>query len=418
MTELRKDRLVNELMYNTMSIHFPVDNIESISEDNILTESMVVKQSICDDDNLRVGGCIASELTIGITSTEARKFFDNQYVGKLISVVIVQTAPTGEKVLPSQSLLPSATLYPNEYIGDDTFYVFSGYIDSFVMDKQDSNSFTLTAYDVFSKMYRRDASQWFYKNVIIDDTMTLWQVFSDCLEKFSVTFNESAVKKYFNEKLADNSVLGDMHIFNDKWKTSSGKVTYGQIIKDICEMLGLFGFIKPNSSDGEFVLLDPFDSNRTEETYTFYEELSIDANYKTRFFGEIIIAQSEKTSTITPDFITSSSDNSYDMTDNVMVYMRNSSDGRLNVLWSGDCGKRITGYGRGRSYPILTATLDGRLWVNIGDYLRIRQNITDVNGDYVLDEDGEIETIDRVVPLLSRTIKGIQALTDYIETKG
>ena len=425
MTEERKDRLINELMHNNLSINFADSEIPVITEDNIATESMTIKQSICDEDSLKFGGCIASEFTINITSTEERQFYENQFVGKLIKVKIIQTAPTGEKVYPKSILYPSEDIFPNEYINDEIFYVFCGYIESFEMDKQDNNMFKLTAYDVFAKLYKKDATQWFYKNILLVDSAKLYNdVLIYILDKFSIAYNETNLQMYFNERLSDNSYVKDMHIFNESWKNNSDKISYGKIIKDICEMLGLFGFIKSNNSRGEFILLDPFDeTKRVEELYTFYEELSIDTNFKDRSYRSITINKKEKTETIDPIFITQyfANDTNYDMTENIVVYMYSSQtsvDTRFSLLYNGNGGRRITGFGRNRFYNTLTATLDGRLWVNIGDYIRVKQNIVDVNGDYILDEDGEITTIDRVVPVLSKTIKGIQALTDYIETKG
>ena len=75
------------------------------------------------------------------------------------------------------------------------------------------------------------------------------------------------------------------------------------------------------------------------------------------------------------------------------------------------------------TYQPLSASLDARLWVTVGSPIEILVSKTDVSGNYI-DNNGNIITDGTIVKesvktyVLSRTITGIQAMTDKIEVKG
>jgi hypothetical protein len=103
----------------------------------------------------------------------------------------------------------------------------------------------------------------------------------------------------------------------------------------------------------------------------------------------------------------------------------------MGYWFNSNMGKRITGWDTDtHSYYPITATVDGRPWAHVGDKIEIFKNCTDVNGDYIyetdengeyeLDENGELIILKEkyTTYIMSRTLTGIQALTDEIETKG
>lgn len=107
------------------------------------------------------------------------------------------------------------------------------------------------------------------------------------------------------------------------------------------------------------------------------------------------------------------------MTDNILVWQENDNEGgawihKFENLFSGDTGKRI----HHKIYKPIEATLDGRLWVELGDMVQIKYYVTDADGNYAYNADGTPQTATVTSYVLSRELTGIQALTDKITAKG
>ena len=440
MTDLQKKKLIDELMYTTLIIDFVDKSIESITEDNITAESMKLKQSICDETSLKFGGCIASEFSVEIFNTENRTFDAEKLTNKWITVRLIQTAPSGEYLYPSNTLYPGAA-YPGEVVADNEFYIFSGYIDSVKKDKTDNNVFNLIAYDALAKLYSKDATAFLFKKLTTAGSeRSIENIFFAVFKKsnnktIDIPYN-SGGNTYLNEVLSNSEKVGTTQIINHSWINSNDKITFGEILKNICEMLGLFGFIQPSNGVGTFMFIDPF-SKSTSETYTFYENFTVTEDFN-HYYNEIIYGNcsvnktsDNKVMNFKPEFIDSDISNvDYDISKNILAQEAFNVTHTMSYLFNGNSGKRITGWGIERGYYPITANVDGRLWVKIGDRINIIKNKTDVNGDYIyktdkngeyeLDENGDliIETETYTSYVLSRTLSGIQALTDEIETKG
>lgn len=414
-----KEKVINELIGNKLEIVFVDGDEETITEANMYSESMKLKQAICDESELKFGGCIASEFDIDLINTADRSF-TNSLEGKWISVRLTQTFPTGEGVLPSAELLPSANLLPGEIITTKVWYLFSGYISSAEIDKNDKNLRHVVAYDAFAKMFEWDAT---------NKLFALWQagganfttLIDLCVknENLAIGYNPSALLDEIIDTQTGTSVL-NFTTLNEDWLNDSDTISYGEILKNICEMVGLFGFIRPNSGKGVFNML-PMSVSNVEE-YKFYEQLyaaeTTSLGYTTIYAS---IGGSQRSSKVwrfdpvdTPD---DAVEHIYDMTDNILAWQSEdtSSVHPMNSLYNGNSGKRLYN----SSYAPITASLDGRPWVEVGDRIQINVIQTDTEGNYIYDVDGVTpltETIESYV--LSRTLSGIQALTDKIEAKG
>lgn len=420
-----KYNIIHNLISNKLEITFPDHDCQTITEDNIISESMTLKQSICDESTLKFGGCIASEFDINIINTSGRTF-DNSLVGKWISVKITQTF-NGGFLYPANNLYPANGLYPGEIKGSQEFYIFSGIIDSAKVDKSDRNIRNLVAYDVMSKLFEWDGTNHLFSLwKKYPDGYKLNSLLSQCFnsnQHMQVSFINSG---HFDEVInqSENIKVGDILTINKAWIENSSTISYGQIIKNICEMLGLFGAIRPNSGKGIFRFFALGNNEYTPESYDFYEQFYAEefkstgyTNIDTSIGGE---NRNAKTMDFEPPYSPDNAvKNVYDMTDNIIAWQKDDGAGgayvhTLNDLFRGNSGKRMYNC----SYTPITATLDGRLWVEVGDKIIIKTNKTDVYGNYVYDSSGNIitETVETFV--LSRTITGIQALTDTIETKG
>ena len=264
-----------ELINNTITITFPDNDESEITEANIVSESMRLRQSVCDEAYLKFGGCIASEFSIDVMNTNERQF-SVSLAGKWISVKIAQQYATDDPLLPSASLYPSSSLLPGMTTQTIDHYVFSGVIDSAAVSKTDNNVITLTAYDILAQMHGTDATDDLYAlyqdRILVSGTLTIHDILSAVCSRFSLTLSGQSILAhslvYQSGGTTDRQITYYPIHLNTDWMNTTDQISYGQILKDACEMLGVFGRIKPNSGKGqlEFKTL-----NGTVEEYLFYE---------------------------------------------------------------------------------------------------------------------------------------------------
>lgn len=428
-SDTHKEKIIDELMNTKLEIVFPDGDCETITEENIASESMKLKQAICDDSALKFGGCIASEFNINLINTVDRTF-DNSLVGKWISVRLTQTFPTGSLIYPSATLYPGTNVYPGEAVTSKVFYVFNGFIDSAKVDKSDKNMRNLVAYDVFAKLYQQDGTSLLMSILKSSQTGYTWlrNVLLLCMLKgnnkvMNVDYNWDNWGTFMNEVINQQTGLCvySYDIKNDDWIDDNNTISIGEIIRCICEIMGTFGVIKPNEGKGCFMLIELGDS---AENYDFNENLYAE-EYQSLGYTDFMLlngntSRTDKIMHYEPDI---SPDDAplvtYDLTDNACCWQDWDGQGAISAmqmfnLLSGQSGVRMYNC----EFTPITATLDGRLWVEVGDKIALKTKKTDVNGDYVLDENGDVVTETVTSYVLSRTISGIHALTDNIEAKG
>lgn len=453
--------IINHLIENEIEISFPDNDEATITQANIVSESMTLKQSICDSAELRFGGCIASEFNIKLMNTPERQF-SSQLVGKWISVKITQHySDPDELIYPSGSLYPSDSLYPGYALGSQSFYIFSGFIDSAPVDKTDKNIFNIVAYDVLAKLYEEDITNWLYNEWKTHQYgKALASLIVQCLRYGTpaVTIpTNSGAGTVFNSIFYEHvRFLSDLPTTracdytqrNDDWANSKSEINKGTLLKYLCEALGAFGIIRPNAEKGAFDLVK---LSGAPETYGFYEQLETE-DYQSTGYTDFVfdVANSVTNKNINGGFIKNGAvtagikdaydnavDKAYDFTDNILLW--ESLSGSSRALTNTDClinnssiGTRLalnaesedhSGECAFSTYQPLSASLDARLWVTVGSPIEILVSKTDVSGNYI-DNEGNIITDGTIVKesvktyVLSRTITGIQAMTDKIEVKG
>ena len=422
--------IINNLIENKIEIFFPDGDAQTITEENIASESLTLKQSICDSEALTFGGCIASELSIKLINTNERSFSTAELVGKWISVKITQFyADPDVPVYPSGTIYPSDELYPGKSTGSKEFYIFSGFIKSAAVSKTDKNEFSVTAYDVLAKLNETDATDELF--ALLKGGAYPGQVYAMCIDnntKVTVARDDSYAVLKGREPIS----LESYNITNEQWRSRKDKISYGKILKNLCEMLGVFGVIVPNSAKG-FFSMKTLTGN--SETYAFYENLYTEEFEATGYTDyKFTVTGNEKTGKTAggglSDLVDTSVEKVYDFSPNILISLPYVPDGqgRYNTFFdnwmnSTNVGARIAmnaekGVCALTTYQPLSATLDGRLWVNVGSPIEILVNKTTVDGDYVLDENGNIIKEPVKTYVLSRTLSGIQALTDTLEIKG
>ena len=460
-----KEGIINYLQRNEIVITF-TDNadegtttIADITSDNIVTESMSLKQSICDEEALTFGGCIASELSIKLLNTPERQF-TTELAGRWISVKITQYYADPENVLtPSSAVYPASSLYPGTQMSSRLFYVFSGYIDSATIDKTDKNVINIKAYDFLAKLHEADATNFLFSRWWRTGSKSLMGNLSQCLSGYYVTDFDDSIYETLNEKVVggyvtthSNNTINEYGHANNDWLKNQSKISKGELLRQTCELLGVFGFVEPNDGKGNFIMLK---LNGTTETYNFYEKCETE-DYQSTGYTDFVfdIAGSRTNKTEGGVYVDGgvlkgglsdayeyAADKSYDFTKNINLWenigttTRTSTDTDV-VINSTSIGTRLAlnadstdyaGECAFSTYQPLTATLDGRLWVPIGSPIEILVNETTPDGDYqrdpitgeyILDEHGQHPKISVKTYILSRTLTGIQALTDNITVKG
>lgn len=430
-----------ELLYNRIVIFFPDGDGEPITEENIRSESMRIRQTICDESYLKFGGCIASELKIDLLRTNDRSF-DDSLIGKWISVKITQCFTTDNLLYPSSSLYPSPTLFPGFQTEEVDRYVFSGYIDSAVVSKTDNNVISITAYDILAKLHAEDATDALYAMYKTVNNNTLGTILNAVTSRFSLNFvSGNLLSEFYNN--GSNVTIRNYPVWkNTDWMNSGEKISYGQLLRDICEMLGTFGVIVPNSGKGSLEFRTLY--NPDVEEYTFFEPPLNAETYQCTGYTDFVFPVENDSDrpgkTVTAigglsDSYDGAVEKSYDFSANILTQRKYAQSGGSRtstefdyLINTSSIGTRLAMNAESESHPTactlseykpVKVRLDARLWVKVGAPVRIYANETDAEGGYIIDETTGLPVKEIInTYIFTRTITGIQALTDEIETKG
>lgn len=430
-----------ELLYNRIVISFPDGDGEPITEENICSESMRIRQTICDESYLKFGGCIASELKIDLLRTNDRSF-DDSLIGKWISVKITQCFTTDNLLYPSSSLYPSPTLFPGFQTEEVDRYVFSGYIDSAVVSKTDNNVISITAYDILAKLHAEDATDALYAMYKTVNNNTLGTILNAVTSRFSLNFvSGNLLSEFYNN--GSNVTIRNYPVWkNTDWMNSGEKISYGQLLRDICEMLGTFGVIVPNSGKGSLEFRTLY--NPDVEEYTFFEPPLNAETYQCTGYTDFVFPVENDSDrpgkTVTAigglsDSYDGAVEKSYDFSANILTQRKYAQSGGSRtstefdyLINTSSIGTRLAMNAESESHPTactlseykpVKVRLDARLWVKVGAPVRIYANKTDAEGGYIIDETTGLPVKEIInTYIFTRTITGIQALTDEIETKG
>lgn len=431
-----------ELIHNKITISFPDGDgngnpITPITEENIVSESMRVRQSICDGDSIRFGGCIASEFRIDLMDTEDRQF-SQSLAGKWISVKIAQLYASDTVLYPRAYLSPSGTLYPGRVNQTNDFYVFSGFIESAKRSATDKNVRNIIAYDVFAKMYEWDATD--YLMTILKDEnsrVDLFTIYNKCLVNnghYSIPIVSAGASErdnnLYKQISGSTKTVGSFEPQNMDWRDTPQKISYGELLRCVCEIVGAFGFIVPDEGKGKFEM-----RNLTPGTgfqYDFYESLVVEEYQASGYTKiELPVRLTTNREHKTQGFLllsaegTSNVPKTYDITQNVLAwrYLGSGQSGYVIDVDSyynsivGDCFA-LNGTGAKYTRPTpLKAKVEANLNIKPAAPVTIMVNRTNPDGSYVV-ENGVIQKEEVHSYVFTRTLTGIQALTDEIEMKG
>lgn len=436
------------LNYNELIITFPDGDEQDITEENIVSESMRLTQTICDEDYLKFGGCIASEFRIDLLNTNERSF-TQELAGRWISVKLIQHKISDRPVFPSRSLYPSSDLFPGYERDETVHYIFSGFIESAKLSENDMNVRTVIAYDALAKLYEADATNDIYR-VLSSKTIyiNISSEITRCLSGNGLIviplfdgdrwYEEILNDKYDQDgdgRIQQTEYVHKYLIVNNDWKNSDKKISYAAWLKFLCEDVAAFGVIVPDSGKGSFKMVT---LSGTPKTYDFYEKLQCEeyvstgyTDFKFSIYGEDKDGKSAHAigglSNMNPDAV----EKCYDFTDNITIWQEfaKSGNSRTTTMFdrlinSNECsiGFRLAmnpknGDCAFSTFRPLKATVEGTPEQIIGSPITIIANKTNPDGSYI-EQDGEYVKEEINSYVFKRTLSGIQALTDEIEVKG
>ena len=410
--ELFKRACINGTVKNEIIIYIPVEGSENphqIRNDEIVSDSMKLTQSICDDSDLRFGGCIASEFEIETTANIG------DLKGRRIYVYLSQTAimPTypGEETYPTADGNEIIATYPGHTVykgyGGNSIRVFTGYIFSCKLSKNRIIR-KIVAYDDMYWKGNVDCAAW-YRSLYTNAQK----------QGETVTMNYLRTRIAAAMRLADTETLPTDDLIAYEMDISNG-TTYIELLRQICELNGCFAFINgsgqleyrtiksSNYVDGVNNIFESYDHYKDVETEDFVKLQNqyncLEINGDSRFKGIAAIEPYEP-----------SEENPYVLSNDIYTTNRTprndlSSDFGVPTDTNSISYKIGQNIAAAKPYTPIILNADYRSWVEAGDRIRIPVYTIDANGTR------NREYIWSLV--LSRTISGLPYLTDEITANG
>lgn len=443
--------------FNDYEFNFPDLNF-TIANETIHQESVTIKESICDSEDLQLGGCIASSCEFEVSELENNQLAGVEFTAKLLvnngKDAVVQMGKyrvdSAKKVDDKdyRKIVAYDALYDAQIDVSDwynkVFYVVSQYEELITVGDIDDlwehgtyeidNSGTKPPWIAFfangavpeecqDTTYLDTVTGKLYEaqNTSKDENNELyrWIEVYQCKRKTQTKYiyATTTLKKlresllnYLNIPFIEQDLINDDVTIERTFDASdTGEIIGTDILKYICELNAGFGKI---NRDGKFEVIQltsaglypeetlyPSEDLYPEESN--YELLSAEGNEA----NYISVAYEEyETEAITGVIVKSNSDNvgqvvgtkdnAYILTGNPLIYNKTSED--LTKI-----GQNIFAKIKGITYRPNTTTLEGLPYLETGDYYILTKNNDDVGS-----------------PIFTRTLAGVQALKDTFESKG
>lgn len=443
--------------FNDYEFNFPDLNF-TITNETLHQEAVTIKESICDSEDLQLGGCIASSCEFEVSELENNQLAGLEFTAKILvndgkDAVVkmgkyrVDSAKRVNdkdyrKVVAYDALYDAQIDVSNWY--NKVFYVVSEYEEVVAIGDIDDlwehgdyyidNSGSKPPWIAFfangavpeecqDTTYLDTSTGKLYEaqNTSKDEDNELyrWIEVYQCQRKTTTKriYAKTTLKKlresllnHLNIPFIEQDLINDDITIERTFDTSdTGEIIGTDILKYICELNAGFGKI---NRDGKFEVIQLTSAGLyPEETLYPSEDLyPEESNYELLSAEEneanyISVAYEEyETEAITGVIVKSNSDdvgqvvgtkdNAYMLTGNPLIYNKTSED--LTKI-----GQNIFAKIKGITYRPNTTTLEGLPYLETGDYYILTKNNDDVSS-----------------PVFTRTLTGIQALKDTFESKG
>lgn len=347
--------------------------------DDIVSQSLRLNQSICDSSVFKIGGCIASQFEIEVTDRNIKK-------GDKIEVILDQDV--NYQLYPSSELYPSNNLYPGlQKISDLNNMLFCGTVYSAKFTK---NRITkkIVAYDDFYLVGSVDCTNWYKKLYLnaANEYLTLGTIRAELLNN------------YFHGRYDTNLVLPADAL---RVKMISGQVTVLELLRQICEINGVFGFVKGNGTIDFIKLRDTTnDVIPKYEHYNYYIDLEYEDFTANLYDGFYICGFTNGNGF----YDLSNSSEYYYLIEDIPLITENETTQGFGQEWS---NLDKFGYNNiiGEEFKPFEMKAEYRSWLELGDQIRV---------DYRIGND--VGNFDSYV--LNRTLSGLPAIRDEISASG
>ena len=369
-----------------------------IYNSNIVSESMKIEQSICDEADIKFGGAVSSSFEIDV-------FGVPDLTGKRITVTITQSVAI--PLYPNMAY-PGENIYPGRKVLSEGFKVFTGNVFSCKFNK---NHITrkIVAYDDLCWIGNVNCAEWYdsIQHVGYSHISP-----SEVLYKYTNVYElrKALCTKYGITEQYPNDVLSADNIDIEK---ADGKITVAEILRCICEMSGVFCYLNGEGKLEYHTISENENITNIQkpsaESYGFnYSDCSYE-EYERKLSGMYHRAQSGFVNWFGYDG--STSPEMYFLEDNAIVDAYGSF-----TSWSYEIGVEEDGVQRWKNlanflyfapYRPMTLKTPCRLWVQLGDKITFKVHSYEMNGDLLTSTEKEITSY-----VLSRRITGIQALND------
>ena len=443
--------------FNDYEFNFPDLNF-TITNETLHQESVTIKESICDSEDLQLGGCIASSCEFEVSELENNQLAGLEFTAKLLvndgkdAVVKMgkYRVDSAKRVNDKdyRKIVAYDALYDAQIDVSDwynkVFYVVSEYEEVVAVGDIDDlwehgdyyidNSGSKPPWIAFfangavpeecqDTTYLDTSTGKLYEaqNTSKDEDNELyrWIEVYQCKRKTTTKriYAKTTLKKlresllnHLNIPFIEQDLINDDITIERTFDTSdTGEIIGTDILKYICELNAGFGKI---NRDGKFEVIQLTSAGLyPEETLYPSEDLyPEESNYELLSAEEneanyISVAYEEyETEAITGIIVKSNSDNigqvvgtkdnAYILTGNPLIYNKTLED--LTKI-----GQNIFAKIKGITYRPNTTTLEGLPYLETGDYYILTKNNDDVSS-----------------PIFTRTLVGVQALKDTFESKG
>lgn len=443
--------------FNDYEFNFPDLNF-TITNETLHQESVTIKESICDSEDLQLGGCIASSCEFEVSELENNQLAGLEFTAKLLvndgkdAVVKMgkYRVDSAKRVNDKdyRKIVAYDALYDAQIDVSDwynkVFYVVSEYEEIVAVGDID-DLWEHGDYDIDNSGSKPPTFEYFLNGAVpeeLQDTTYLdtstgklyeaqntsgdednklyrWVEVYQCTRKTTTKriYAKTTLKKlresllnHLNIPFIEQDLINDDVIIERTFDTSdTGEIIGTDMLKYICELNAGFGKI---NRDGKFEVIQLTSAGLyPEETLYPSEDLyPEESNYELLSAEEneanyISVAYEEyETEAITGVIVKSNSDdvgqvvgtkdNAYILTGNPLIYNKTSED--LTKI-----GQNIFAKIKGITYRPNTTTLEGLPYLETGDYYILTKNNDDVSS-----------------PIFTRTLVGVQALKDTFESKG
>lgn len=386
-----KDACLNYPVHNELDIYVKDLDLH-IYNSSIVSESMIIEQSVCDEPDIKFGGAIASSFEIDV-------FGVPDLTGKSITVTITQSVAI--PLYPGMAY-PGEGIYPGGKVLSESFKVFTGRVFSCKLDK---NHITrkLVAYDDLYWIGGVNCAEWYTSVHSLNQDQHLIITVHDLRKRLCTKYG--IVEEYPTDELPTDDMLIEK---------ADGKITAAEILRSVGEIGAVFCFL---NGDGklEYHTISVNDTPDTirkpgTENYGFdYSDCSYE-EYERWLKGVLYRAPNGGSSWHGWTPIREDAGN-YLLEDNTLI---DAFSGEGSYTWWGQLGRdgiynNYLKFMNFNPYRPFTLTTPCRLWVQLCDKITFNVHSYSVNNG-VITMDSNPTTISSYV--FSRRIKGIQAMTD------